>query len=285
MSQNNPVAAVIDTVRQQTGTIEQAATPGESTVGQTALGQQPDPKLDLYARKERQLQKMRRELEAKEQALQAKQAGYETDYVPKSKFLADPIQALAEVGVSYEQLTEMLLNQPDQNNPQIKSMLTKIRQLEEKQTAAERAQAQAVEQQFEQAKRQIATEAALLIDSDPEFETIKAQGMHDAVTELIIETFQTDGVLMDVRAAALEVENHLIEEGMKLAQLSKVQSRLKPKVDETLAPAAATAGLSKQPQQGLKTITNQVAAPSAPTRMTEKERMARAIAAFKGELK
>lgn len=275
MSDSPIVTTVIDAVRQQSGTNAEVTKAPETSANTSAkVESTPDPKLDMYARKERQLQKQRREFEAERQAFQAKKAGYDTDYVPKSKLASDPIAALAEAGVSYDQLTEMLLNQPNQNDPGIKQMLARIRSMEEKQTASEKAQQAATEAQFEQAKKQIGTEVQLLIDSDNEFETVKAQDMHEAVTELIIETFNTEGYLMDVREAALEVENALIEEGIRLAGLSKVQSRLKPAAEVTAAPA---------PQQSqLKTLTNSVSAQAAPKRLTEKERIARAIAIAEG---
>jgi hypothetical protein len=108
--------------------------------------------------------------------------------------------------------------------------------------------------------------------------------MHEAVVELIIENFNSTGVLMDVQEAAKQVEEHLVNEGLKFAQLGKVQSRLKPPVaaepPKQQAPAPKQQAVTVQP----KTLSNSM--PTAPSKKTaERERIARAIAAFKGELK
>ena len=270
----NSAAAAVDAVR-QADTAEAVKAPAAAV----------DPKMDLYARKERALQRQRQELEAERQSWKQKQADYETGYVAKDRLKSDPIGALNEQGITLDQLTEMLLNQPNQNDPATRAMLAKIKQLEDKQSASERQAQELSTRQYEQAKKQISNEAKMLIDSDDEFESIKSQGMHDAVAELIFETFEQTGELMDVRAAALEVENHLIDEGYKLAQLPKVQSRLKPPEPPVSASMPQTAAKPQQPQTSLRTLTSAVSAEASKTRSSDKERMARAIAAFKGELK
>lgn len=277
MSDDTPSAAAtaINAVRQ--------ADTSEATTAPAATA--ADPRMDTYVRKERALQKQRQELEAERQSWKQKQAEYETGYVPKERLKSDPLSVLTEQGVTLDQLTDMLLNQPNQNDPATRAMLSKIKQLEDKQAAAERQAQEHSTRQYEQAKKQISTEAKLLVDSDPEFESIKAQDMSDAVAELIFDTFEQTGELMDVREAALEVENHLIEEGYSLAQLPKVKSRLNPPAAQASAPEPVTAKDPQKPQVSLRTLTNAVSETSAPKRLSEKERMARAMAAFRGELK
>jgi hypothetical protein len=83
---------------------------------------------------------------------------------------------------------------------------------------------------------------------------------------------------LDIEDAARQVEEHLVEEAYKLAQLSKVQSRFKP-----AAPDSAKA--PTQQQQGLKTLTNSVTQDQPTnTRLTDKQRRERAVAAFMGKL-
>lgn len=258
-------------------------TPQAPVQGTTApVTEQPaaeaNPQLEAFARKERQLRKMQMELQSEKARIEQEAAKYKTDYLPKSRLQEDPMAVLAEMGYDRNKLSELLLNEPDMNDPVVRRFQAKMQSLEQKLADAERRQQESVTQQYEQAKRQIATEAAMLIDSDAEFQTIKEAGAADAVTELIIEEFNKTGVLMDVREAASQVENYLVEEAAKLAKLSKIQQKLAP-------PPAAPQKQAEASQQGqIKTLTQNLTTGNAPKRMTEAERKARAILAFQGKL-
>lgn len=244
-----------------------------------------DPRDEIYAKKERQLRNMQKQFQAEKAALQAKMQEYETGYVPKSRLKEATWDVLNENGVDYNKLTEELLNQPNMNDPATRAMMNKLKALEDKQAAAERQAQESTQAAYTQALASIKNEATMLIDSDPEYETIKAEGMIDAVVDLIEQTFQTENYLMDISEAAKQVETYLVDTGTKFASYSKVQSRLKPKDVPVSTPEQ-----SKQQQpykaQGPKitTLTNNTS-PNVPKRGGEKERIARAMAAFKGELK
>ncbi len=236
----------------------------------------PDPRVEAYLKKERALQTMRKELEAEKAALATERTRYETGYIDKNRLTADPISVLEEAGLGYDKLTELMLARP--NDPATRALMAKMKSYDDKLQAIERQGQEREQQQYQQALKQIDVEAKLLIDSDPEYESIKSAGMHSAVTELIEQTWNTEGRLMDVREAAQEVETYLVEEAFKMSQLSKVQARHK-----AAAPVSAPVKVPQQPQT-MKTITQSL--PSQPTkRLTEKDRVQRALAAFKGELK
>lgn len=239
---------------------------------ETTKSAQPNPQ-DLLARKERQLRKMQQDLHAQRQSLEAQRKQYETDYVPKSRLKEDPWSVLEDTGLDYDTLTQQMLQRP--NDPMTKALQARIKALEEQHSKALEAQQQQATAQYEQAKKQIANEVSMLVDSDANFETIKTAGMQEAVVELIEQTFNSTGVLMDVTEAAAKVEDHLINEGLKLARLAKVQAKLKPPEPETPPPVKATA---KSPTM---TITNRMQ-PTTPSKSSEKDRIARAIAAFNG---
>ncbi len=272
-----------DTTASTAAIVNAGATAAAATPAPTAA----DPREEMFARKERQLNQMRQQLKQQEAAMAAKYAKYDTDYIPKSRLLEDPLSVLNENGHDYNKLTELMLNQPNQNDPTVRALRAEIKAIAEKQAAAERAQEAAVSQQFEQAKKQIDTEAKMLIDSDPEFETTKAQGMQEAVTEYIIEKFNETGVLMDVREAALKVEDALIKEGLKFAQLAKIQAKMASNASQAAAAAPAVTAPKaayKQPHISMKTLTHS-ATVSTGRNSGEKERIARAMAAFHGQLK
>ncbi len=240
-----------------------------------------DPKLEAFARKERQLHKMRKELEAERQQLKTKAAEYETGYISKSKLTEDPFGVLTDAGLSYEQLTERLLNQPNMNDPAMKAIMGKLKAMEDKQSAVEKQIQDREARQYDDAKKAISNEVKQLVASEVEYETIREAKCEEQVLQYIIDTYEKDGVLIDVSEACKHIENYLVEEGYKFSQLNKIKARLMPKTEE---PVSLPKVVPPQSQSPMKTLTNAVNSQSS-TRPTEKERIARALAAFKGELK
>lgn len=236
-----------------------------------------NPQMEAFARKERQLRKMQMELQSEKARLEQEAGKYKTDYLPKSRLQEDPMSVLAEMGYDRNKLSELLLNEPDMNDPVVRRFQSKIQAMEQKLADTERKQQEATTAQYEQAKRQIANEAKMLVDSDPNFETIKEAGAAEAVVELILQRFNETGIVMDVSEAAQEVEEYLVNEGMKFAKISKIQQRMKP----TEQPPQTQ---GKAPQSPVKTLTQNMTTGSSPKSMTAAERRARAIAAFQGKL-
>lgn len=251
-------------------------------ISEPAPAAQVDPRDAIYAKKEQQFRKMQQQFNAERDALKAKMAEYETGYVPKERLKSATWEVLNENGVDYNKLTEEMLNQPNMNDPATRAMMNKLRALEEKQSAAERQQQEATQRQYAEALNAIKNEAQLLIDSDAAYETVKAEGMADAVVELIEATWKDTGTLLDTSAAAQQVEDYLIEQGTKFANYKKVQAKLVPKAAEV---TAVEKPVSKTQTPQIKTLTNNMPSQAVNSRKGEKERIARAMAAFKGELK
>lgn len=249
------------------------------------------------ARQERQMrakaQQQETALKAREQALAAreaelttKDAQYKSGYIPKETLKNNPLQALLEAEVSYDELTQHILNNSNPLDPRVQTMLSKqeaqIAKLEA--TLAERdSQAKSSEQsQYDAAVKQIRTDATALVKNDPNYEAIRAKNAVKDVVELIEKTYNEDGVLLTVEEAADEVENYLLEEAVKLSQLGKVTKRLQsvapkptPKLEQTTSPQ----GKPTTQAQPMKTLTN-AAASTRPLSARE-----RALLAFKGQLK
>jgi hypothetical protein len=215
---------------------------------------------------------------AKEEALKAKEVEYQSKYISKDKLTQDTLNALAEAGLTYDQITELMLTQ---NSPERqaqsayeKRLDAKLQELENKQTQA----AKSIEQQqtaaYQQALAQIRAETKQLVTIDPNFETIKETNSVSDVVELIERTFKQDGILLSVEDAARQVEDYLVEEAFKLTKLKKIQQRLTP-----AKPAEAPKQESPKQPQTLKTLSNAVASPG---KLSSRER---AIAAFKGQMK
>lgn len=242
------------------------------------------PQYAQLARKERALRAQAQELKAKEdafkareEAIKAKEAEYQANYIHKDKFKTNGLDALAEAGLSYDQLTDLILNSANraEESPQdsaFKALQAEIKAIKDAQEAARRSYEEQQKAQYEQAVTQIRNETQQLVEDNPEFEAIKATNSIDDVVELIERTFHQTGKILAVEDAAREIEAYLAEEAYKLAQLKKIQSRLKPVENKQEVKEVKK---DEQKQNSMKTLTNAVGA-SRP--MTARER---AIAAFK----
>ncbi len=213
---------------------------------------------------------------AKEEAFKAKEAEYQSKYISKDRLSQDTLNALADAGLTYDQITELMLTQ---NSPERKAQSeyekrldAKIAEFEKKQLDSQKANEEQKTQAYQQAIKQIKTDATNLVTSDPNFETIKETNSINDVVELIERTFKQDGVLLSVEDAAKQVEEYLVEEAFKLTKLKKIQQRLTP-----AKPAEVQQEPNKQPPT-LKTLTNAVGSSG---KLSVRDR---AIAAFKGQL-
>lgn len=223
------------------------------------------------------------EFQQREEAIKAKDAEYQSKYIPKDRLTNDTLNALTDAGLTYEQITQLMLNQPDpQSQAQAdyqRRIDAKLVQIEEAQKRAEQSVQQQQKQQYDQALNQISLEAKDLVASDPDtYEAINSTGSIRDVVKLIERTFNEDGVLMTVEDAAREVEEYLTEEATKLSRLKKIQRIINANANkQSQQPQATPATKSSQPQT-MKTLTNSVGASG---KLSQRDR---AILAFKGEL-
>lgn len=218
-------------------------------------------------------------LKAREDALAAKDAEYASKFVSKDKLMADPFSVLAELGFSYDKLTELAMNAPTENDVQTRQQLrdelkaeimAELKPLKEAQQKQEQEIRDRQQKAYQDAVAQLRNETKSLVESDPEFETIKATGSIDDVVELIEETYKKDKVLLTVQEAAREVEAYLLEEAEKLLSIGKLKSKFSPAPRALVEPQK-----SVEPQQPqIRTLTN---AGSTSRPMSARDR---AIAAF-----
>lgn len=225
-------------------------------------------------------------LTAREQELNSKSNQPATDmtrYISKDMFKHDPYSALIEVGMTPEEAANTLITQTPMD-PRVKSTVSRLEQeIRDLKAANEQAKVSAQESQsqaYKAAVRQIETDTTNLVNSDPNFETIKATSSIRDVVDLIEKTYAEDGILLSVEEAAQQVEDYLVDEALKIAKLSKIQQRLSPVAPKTASSSAQTpAAKPEQKPQPMKTLTN---ATASTRQLSAKER---ALLAFKGELK
>lgn len=238
------------------------------------------------ARKEKALRAQAQKLKADQDAFKAQQTANqpaapqpESVDAYKARLLKDPLNTLNEAGLTWDQLTEQALNAPthEQRAQQayIAKLEARLESLEKGVKTTQESYEQSQQNAYKQAVNQIRNEAKQLVSSDPAYETIKETNSVNDVVDLIERTFKEDQVLLSVEEAAQAIEDHLVEEALKIAKIKKIQDRLKPAPSP--APQQQAKAQGTQQPQTMKTLTN---ATGATRKLSTRDR---AILAFKGE--
>lgn len=229
---------------------------------------------------EQQFKQREAALAAKEAEQASKATQDLTNYISKDKLKQNAYSVLSEMGISYDDISQQALTaqSPDaQYLRQVREELkAELQQIKDEQVNTRKNIEQQQAEAYQQAINQIKTEVKQLVYTDPSFETVKETGSVNDVVELIERTFKEDGTLLTVEQAAQAVEDHLIEEALKMSRIKKISDRLKPATPkQSNTPTTATPGEPKQ----ITTLTNSVGS----TRVLSGRE--RALLAFKGELK
>jgi hypothetical protein len=257
-------------------------TPSEASVPKA----QTSPQLAQLARREQALRQQARQIAAERQSFQTKQAEIEQRVSSqwREKLVSNPWNAMLEAGLTPEQATDVILNQPKPEQVQVLQMQKEIQALKIAQEQSQGLFEKQEQDQRQQAKNHMAMEANMLIKSDQTYEPIKAMGAQAAIPTLIEEVFEKGlpgkyprGYIMSVEDAAQMVNDYCLDEATKLAKLASVQRRLTPQ-----ASSPAQKPFSEKPHV-TNTLSNRMSV-SMPKNLTNSERRQRAIAAFMGKI-
>lgn len=222
------------------------------------------PQAVALAKQRRANQVKELELKKREEAIAAKetQTGNPSDIIARLK--SQPLSVLQEHGVTYDQLTEAILNDQSGTNPKIAELEAKIKNLEEGITKSFTDRDIQAEQQV---LREMGREAEVLAKQGDDYELVRETGSVKDVMRLIHETYKQTGEVLDVPVAMKLVEDELFKDMSKIANTNKIKSALIP-------PQAQLA-----PQRtGIRTLTNR---DSASLNVSRRER---AIMAMQGTL-
>jgi hypothetical protein len=236
----------------------------------------------LYAKaqaRDRAIAEREAAISAREKALESKDTDYQTNYIPKQRLTEDTIGVLLESGITYDQITQMMLNQTQQDpatKVAIQELKSELRAQQEARAADRKSYEEAQSANYQQAVKQIKADASQLVMTDPQFETIKKTKSINDVVSLIEETFKEDGIVLSVEDACREVEDHLVEKLSQYSQIDKVQQRMKANASKSSPQLSGQDPTQRQPKP---TLTNSV---GTSKKLSAKER---AVLAFKGELK
>lgn len=271
---------------------EEVAPPTEEAKPEVKAEEPSSSQMAIIARKERALRAQKQQqdqafkaretaLQAREAAVEAKAQEYNSGYIPKASLKQAALEALSSDPQFYEEMTQQVINNQTPLDPRVSSFINKqeeqIKQLTAKLEAQEKGQVDQQTQAYQSAVAQIKADVTALVSSDPNFETVKSTKSIPDVVELIEKTYAEEKRLLSVEEATQMVEDYLVDEAIKLANIGKIKKRLSaaPAVSAKVEKQTPT---NKQPQT-MKTLTN---ATASTRQLGAKER---AILAFKGELK
>lgn len=285
-------------VQSQPRHVDTVAEPTTPVVTSEPTKQPGADRLAIIARKEQALRQQQLALKAEREAMQGDKGSREAERAELERLRArekrlaeDPYSVMLEQGMTADQVAAKLLNQP---NPADQRVLLLEQELKALKAANEKTSTKVDEQataQRDAAIKQIDADVKMLVDADPQFETIKARNAQAAVTALIVDIYDNGdpadptnrpaGTMLSNEEAAQIIEDFLLEEAMTLAQLPKVQTKLGAKQ------AALQEELAKKPvqpakQPGPATLSNRMT-PSTTKTLTWAERRARAIAVAEGK--
>jgi hypothetical protein len=185
----------------------------------------------------------------------------------KAQLKANPLALLRDAGVSYDDLTQAILENPQGSQSfdvqaieerLLKAVEDKLsKNLQERDTDSRK-----------QVVSQMTREANYLVAQGDTYELVrKTKSVGDAI-DLIERTFDKDGEILEVPEALRLIEEELQADVLEIAQTKKIQSALGPK------PQASQA----QPGQ-MRTLTSRDSSGAQP--MSAKQR---ALLAFQGKL-
>jgi hypothetical protein len=233
------------------------------------------------------IEQQKAQMLAREAEIAQKSELNQKGYVSIESLKADPLSVLAEAGVPYEQITEQVIN-PSKIDPRLQATINalkaEIADLKKSTAEGNERISQQSQEQYKAAVKQIELDVKNLVNTDPNFETVKTTGSVRDVVELIEEIFKKDGYVMTVEDATTEVENYLVDEAMKLTKIEKIKRKLtQPTANGAPAKQTQTSQTQTQGQGAtqpqMKTLTN---AASSTRKLSARER---AVLAFRGELK
>jgi len=238
--------------------------PSRNTNATTEVTQPLSPQYAALAKQRRALQVKERELAERERSMSSQTPRTGADDVI-ARLKSQPLSVLQEHGVTYDQLTEAILSTQN-SNPEMQALRDEIRALKEGVDKNFTERDSYAEQQVLSEMRKEAIELSKQGDT---FEMVRETRSLPDVMRLIEQTYRTTGEVLDVQEAMQLVEDELMNESLKIANIKKVLGRLNSAPTQ---PAAQ----QQQTNPPMRTLTNR---DTASPRVSAK---ARAIAAFYG---
>lgn len=197
------------------------------------------PQLAAIARQRRALQVKEKELAEREKAL----TGNSRDELV-TRIKASPLSVLLEHGVTYDQLTDEILERQKSQNPELDALKAEVKALKGE---VDQKFVSSIEEQEMAVLNSIADEIEDVIKDSDEFETVRTVGAQEQVLRHIYDTYKRTGKVLDTDAALKFVEQtERVKRKAELAKLKWVKSEFLPQ--PTPEP--------QEQKQGMRTLTN-----------------------------
>ena len=186
-----------------------------------------------FDRKFAALSRREKALREKEADLDRKYGNKETEIPLERRLRQNPLKALEEMGLSYDQLTELALNEgrltPDMQMKLMREELetdykSKFSNLEKRMNDKEKIEE---ERKYDVIKENFMGEIDSFVkENQTEYEYVAHNEASSVVYDVIEEHYNETGRILDVKDAVEAVESYLEEEAEKLLNLGKVKNRL-----------------------------------------------------------
>jgi hypothetical protein len=252
---------------------------------------QSDKRIAHLMRQEKALRAQAAKLKSEREAFAREQEEARQAIEWKQRLSRKDFDVLKDAGLSQEDLTSYLVNQPDPRDRTIAQLQSRLEQLEGNQTSFKKEMEDQVQRNYQQALEQIQAEAQVAAKADPaRFELVNAN-LEDAIaaaTALVEETWKSTGRVIPVEEALNDVEEYYLEAfGKILSSSGKLKSKLQPpapKPERLPPPTMGKTSYTTQPRTPSppRTLTHQQVPQTSQKPLNPRER---AIAAFRGELK
>ncbi len=275
---SDSVAATAAPIVTTAGQITEVATPEAAPVVEVPKKEDDflAPKFAALTRKEKAIRAQESAIRAREADLNKRMAELEARSNTEkqnvstfeTEFKKNPLKTMQKYGVTFDQLTEMQLNE---QNPTTEMMIERLRaELDEKyskelngvkESLKEKEERQAAEA-YQAAVESYKTEINQFIGQNPDaYELIVANGATDLMFETAEVYYQTTGKVPSLEEVAQAVESHLEEEANKIFKLKKFQTA-KPEASTAVKPAQTAPTLSNTlaaqvPKSGTKQLSDE----------------------------
>lgn len=241
------------------------------------------PQLSILAKREKALQKQREEIQKSKLDIDSKYEEINKFKSLKEQAKTNPLKFLEEAGLTYEELTNFILNgnkpTAEMETSSIKSEMQKLRdeiaqREQERENSAKAMDEKRAQEAISNFKENI---TGFLTGKPDDFELYNNYPESvDLIYDVIEAHFEQTEKVMSMEEAAKLVEDHFESEAMKVTSFKKIQSKLAPKPAPT-----EEDGFQKAKQQASPTLNNSMSQTvSGLSNSTETDRIKRALAAL-----
>lgn len=228
-------------VREAAPTEEAAAPPAEDAPQETV---RLSKEISAIARKEQAHRQREMRLKQREREFEARLADADKYQTIRKKIEAKDYSAADELGLTYEEYTQYLLDKQNGTKPEEE----RYRKVEAELADLKRRQEETVQKEYQANQKLWQAEIAKVVATSEDYSTIRELAAEHLVLAHVNDSFDEDGIELTAEQAAKEVEEALLARAEKFSAVSKIKNKVAPPPSRTLG----------APKSSAPTITNQM---------------------------